>query len=139
MHLFVLKNHCVSHVIPLLALERRASVNPSNVDLQQLGCVNLTSPAMIFTTAPSCLDLCYLMPQLPPISTPSGAQLLQDSGGASPYVISTPGTTPSPTVDSVLHSIWVDIIDKEELRFGRRLGMQCERQPFLVVQYCRRG
>jgi hypothetical protein len=60
---------------------------------------------------------------LPPISTPSGAaQLLQNGDGASPGVASTPGTTPSLTMDSVLHSIWVDIIDREDLRFGRRLG-----------------
>ena len=48
---------------------------------------------------------------------------------------------PSPTVDSVLHSIWVDIIDVDELKFGRRLGRkrmptcktgsrwQCAKQP----------
>ena len=59
----------------------------------------------------------------PPISTPSGAgQLQQNGSGSSPGVVSTPGTAPSPTVDSVLHSIWVDIIDREDLRFGRRLG-----------------
>lgn len=46
--------------------------------------------------------------------------MLREGGGGV-----TPGsaaTAPSPTVDSVLHSIWVDIIDHEELRFGRRLG-----------------
>jgi hypothetical protein len=73
-----------------------------------------------------CLQALGSTPQVahpPPISTPSGAGQLQQNGdGASPGVVSTPGTAPSPTVDSVLHSIWVDIIDREDLRFGRRLG-----------------
>ncbi len=55
----------------------------------------------------------------PPIATPPSGALLRDGSVTEP---SPSGPSPSPTVDSVLHSIWVDIIDKEELRFGRRLG-----------------
>lgn len=80
---------------------------------------------------------------LPPIATLApGGQLATVAGGMTPSTgggALTPSPAPSPGVDSALHSIWVDIVDQEDLHFGRRLGAQSRLFPDISLTRFPRG